>query len=307
MSLVLAVRSRLSAKISLALALVLLVLTGGAATIITVSQTRQMEELTLEKARLAASTGARQWGDTFDAAIDSGQLTVADVFDRDYQEIRGWAWGEKPKFHTRFDAFTDKAVLVFQDKLLEASEDFIFAVGVDLTGYLPTHNTRYQKPLTGDPARDLAGNRTKRVFSDPVGLAAARNAEPSLKQVYPRDTGEMAWDVSSPIHVKGKHWGGFRIGVSMSRIAEHQRTLLLKLLALFAVFALVTIATVFLVVQRSMRPVKVLTEAAEAISMGEGLDTPIKTDAVDEIGQLTRAIERLRVSMRAAMSRLTGQ
>jgi len=307
MSLVLAVRSRLSAKISLALAVVLLVLTAGAATIITVGQTGQMEELTLEKARLAATAGARQWGDTFDAAIDSGQLSVADVFDRNYQEIRGWNWGEKPKFHTRFDAFTDKSALVFQDKLLEASEDFIFAVGVDQTGYLPTHNTRYQKPLTGDPAKDLAGNRTKRVFADPVGLAAAKNTEASLKQVYPRDTGEMAWDVSSPIYVKGKHWGGFRVGVSMTRIAEQQRTLLLKLLALFAVFALVTIATVFLVVQRSMRPVKVLTEAAEAISMGEGLDTPIKTTSVDEIGQLTRAIERLRVSMRAAMSRLTGQ
>jgi HAMP domain-containing protein len=307
MSLVLAVRSRLSAKISLTLALVLLVLTAGAATIITVGQTRQMEELTLEKARLAASSGARQWGDTLDAAIDSGQLTVAEVLDRSYQEIRGWSWGEKPKFHTRFDAFTDKAVLVFQDKLLEASEDFIFAVGVDDNGYLPTHNTRYQQPLTGDPAKDLAGNRTKRVFADPVGLAAAKSVEPSLKQVYPRDTGEMAWDVSSPIFVKGKHWGGFRVGVSMTRIAEQQRALLLKLLALFAVFAAITIGTVFVVVQRSMRPVKVLTEAAEAISMGDGLDTPIRTDAVDEIGQLTRAIERLRVSMRAAMSRLTGQ
>jgi HAMP domain-containing protein len=307
MSLVLAVRSRLSAKISLALAVVLLVLTAGAATVITVNQTRQMEELTLEKARLAASTGARQWGDTFDNAIDSGQLTVADVFDHNYQEIRGWNWGDKPKFHTRFDAFADKAVLVFQDKMLEASEDFLFAVGVDDTGYLPTHNTRYQKPLTGEPAKDLAGNRTKRVFADPVGLAAAKNVEPSLKQVYPRDTGEMAWDVSSPIYVKGKHWGGFRVGVSMTRIAEQQRTLLLKLLGLFAVFAAITIATVFVVVQRSMRPVKVLTEAAEAISVGDGLDTPIKTDAVDEIGQLTRAVERLRVSMRAAMSRLTGQ
>lgn len=306
MSVVLAVRSRLSVKISLALAVMLLVLTAVAAGLITVNQTRQMEAMTLEKARLAASAGARQWGDTLDAAIDSGRLTVADVFDRDHQEIKGWAWGQNPKFHTRYDAFTDKAVLVFQDRLLEASPDFIFAVGVDETGYLPTHNTRYQHPLTGDPAKDLAGNRSKRKFSDPVGLAAARNTEPSLQQIYPRDTGEMAWDVSSPIYVKGKHWGGFRIGVSMGRIAEAQRALLLRLIALFAVFAAVTIATVFLVVQRSMRPVRLLTEAAEAISMGEGLDTPIKTDAVDEIGQLTKAVERLRVSMRAAMSRITG-
>ena len=306
MSIVLAVRSRLSVKISLMLAVLLLVLTAGAAAIIMVGQTRQMEELTLEKARLAASSGARQWGDVFDAAIDAGQLTVADVFDRSYQEIKGWNWGDKPKFHTRFDTFTDKAVLVFQDRFLD-SEDFIFAVGVDETGYLPTHNTRYQKPLTGDPAQDLAGNRTKRVFNDPVGAAAAKNTEPSLKQVYRRDTGETLWDVSSPIYVKGKHWGGFRIGVSMTRIEARQRALLGQLFLIFTAFAAVTILAVFLVVQRAMRPVKVLTEAAEAISMGEGLDTPIKTVAVDEIGQLTKAVERLRVSMRAAMSRLSGQ
>jgi HAMP domain-containing protein len=306
MSIFNAVRGRLSVKISLALAVVLLVLTAGAAAVITVGQTRQMEEMTLEKARLAAATGARQWGDTFDAAIDAGQLTVAEVFDRDYQVIKGWSWGPNPKFHTRFDTFTDKAVLVFQDRYLE-SEDFIFAVGVDENGYLPTHNTRFQRPLTGDPAQDLAGNRTKRVFADPVGLAAARNTEPGLKQVYRRDTGETLWDVSSPIHVKGRHWGGFRVGVSMERIEARQRALLVTLGTIFGVFALVTIVTVFLVVQRSMRPVKVLTAAAEAISMGDGLDTPIRTDAIDEIGQLTRAVERLRVSMRAAMSRLTGQ
>lgn len=306
MSIVLAVRSRLSVKISLALAVVLLVLTAGAAAVITIGQTRQMEEMTLEKARLAASSGARQYGDVFDNAIDSGQLTVAEVFDRNYQEIKGWNWGAIPKFHTRFDSYTDKAVLVFQDKYLD-TEDFVFAVGVDETGYLPTHNTRYQKPLTGVAEQDLVGNRTKRIFADPVGLAAAKNLEPTLKQVYKRDTGETMWDVSSPIYVKGKHWGGFRIGVSMQRIEARQRALLVTLFTIFTAFAFVTILVVFLVVQRAMKPVVALTAAADAISMGDGLDTPIKSDAVDEIGRLTKALERLRVSMRAAMSRLTGQ
>ena len=143
-----------------------------------------MEDSTLEKARLAAALGARQYGDTFDNAIDSGLLTVNDVFDRTYVEIKGWNWGDKPKFHTRFDAFCDRAVLIFQDKFLE-TEDFLFAVGVDDNGYLPTHNTRYQQPLTGDPEKDLVGNRTKRVFNDPVGLAAAKNTEPGLLQDLP--------------------------------------------------------------------------------------------------------------------------
>jgi len=303
MSIVLAVRRSLGAKVSLKLAVVVLGLTAAAAVIIMIQQTRQMEELTLEKARVAASLGARQYGDMFDEAIDSGLVTVNDVFDRAYVEIKGYAFGGKPKYHTRYDALTDRAVLVFQDKFLE-DEDFVFAVGVDENGYLPTHDTKFQQPLTGDPQQDLAGNRTKRMFNDPVGLTAGKNVQPTLVQVYKRDTGETMWDVSSPVYVKGKHWGGFRVAVSMERIAAHQRALLWTLLAIFGVFMLVTIGTMYLVVRHEMRPVLALTAAAEAIGLGEGLDTPIKSAAVDEIGQLTKTLDRLRVSMKAAMSRL---
>jgi HAMP domain-containing protein len=306
MDLVNAVKSRLSVKISLTLAALLLLLTALAGVIIIRYQTAQAEALTLEKSRLAASLGARQWGDLLDHAIDAGQLTVADVFDRSYAEVKGYAFGKQPKFHTRFDAFTDNAVLVFQDKYLD-HEDFLFAVGVDENGYLPTHNTKFQKPLTGDPEKDLVGNRTKRMFNDPVGAAAAKNLEPTLQQVYRRDTGETLWDVSSPIWVKGKHWGGFRVGVSMDRLEARKRALLLTLLGMFALFALVTVGTMFAVVQRAMRPVVELTRTAEAISVGDALETPIKSASTDEIGQLTKAIERLRKSMKAAMSRLGGE
>jgi HAMP domain-containing protein len=299
------VSSRLSVKISLLLAVLLLILTGAAAAVLTAHETAQMEEMTLEKARLAATIGARQFGDVLDSAIDSGLLTVSDVFDGALVEIRGFNWAGKPKYHTRYDAYTDRAVLAFQDKFLEY-EDFIFAVGVDVKGYLPTHNSRYQKPITGIPEQDLAGNRTKRVFDDPVGAAAAKNVQPILLQVYQRDTGETLWDVSSPIMVKGKHWGGFRIGVSLERIAARKATLLRFLAVTFAIFALVTIATMFLVIQRAMRPVVALTQAAEDISLGEGLDTPLRSGSSDEIGKLTAAVERLRVSMKSAISRLGG-
>jgi HAMP domain-containing protein len=303
MSLVSTVRRSLGLKVSLKLAILVVALTAIAAVIIVTSQTRQMEELTLEKAKVAASIGARQYGDFFDNAIDSGLATVADVFDRNYAEIKGYDFKDKPKYHTRYDALTDRAVLVFQDKILE-HQDFMFAVGVDENGYLPTHNTRFQKPFTGDPDKDLAGNRTKRIFADPVGIAAAKNKEPTLVQVYKRDTGETMWDVSAPIFVKGKHWGGFRVAVSMERIEARQRQLLLTLVAMFGIFTIVSVGAIFFLVQRAVRPVVILTEAAKQISLGEALETPIKPETEDEIGQLTKTIDRLRLSMKAAMQRL---
>jgi HAMP domain-containing protein len=66
----------------------------------------------------------------------------------------------------------------------------------------------------------------------------------------------------------------------------------------------VTIGTMFVVVRRAMKPVVALTAAADQISLGEALDQPIRSASTDEVGQLTKSIDRLRVSMKAAMSRL---
>ena len=303
MSMVTAVRRSLGVKVSLKLAIPVVLLTALAAIIIVTGQTKQMEELTLEKGKIAAAIGARQYGDMFDSAIDSGLVTVSDVLDRTYAEIKGYDFGDKPKYHTRYDALTDKSVLVFQDKILE-HQDFMFAVGVDENGYLPTHNSRFQRAVTGDTQKDLAGNRTKRIFADPVGIAAAKNTQPSLVQVYKRDTGETMWDISSPIFVKGKHWGGFRVAVSMERIEDRQRTLLLTLFGIFGIFTVVTLGSLFLVLRQAMGPVIRLTDAARQIGLGDALDTPIKPESEDEVGQLTKTIDRLRLSMKAAMARL---
>ena len=298
-----AIRRSLAAKVAVLLGAVVLVLTAVAAAVITVRERKQLEEVTLEKARVATAIGAQQYGDILEKMIDGGTLTVADVFDRNYVLIKGYDWGKEPKYHTRYDSVTDRAVLQLQDRFLE-DEDFVFAIGVDDNGYIPTHNGKYTQPITGIAEKDLLGNRTKRRSDYDVGLKAARNLQPSLLQEYKRNTGETMWDVSSPIIVKGKHWGALRVGVSMERIAAQQRSLLFTLAGLFGVFFVVTTGTMYLVIRRAIRPVVELTAAAEQIGLGEALDQPIKSTEIDEIGQLTKSIDRLRASMKAAMTRL---
>ena len=297
------IRGSLGLKVSLKLSVVVLALTVVAAAVIVTHQTRQMEELTLEKAKLAAAAGARQYGDALDGAVDGGLLSIQDAFDRTYVPIPGYDWGNKPKFHTRYDVVTDFLVLRMQDTLVQQG-DLIFAIGVDDHGYIPTHNGKFLKPVTGDPAKDLEGHRGKVLANYPVGLAATSNLEPALVQVYRRDTGQTVWDVSAPIFVKGKHWGGFRVGVSMEKIAERQRSLLATLVAMFLAFLVVTGGAMHLVVRLAMKPVVALTAAADQISLGEALDTPLKAATTDEIGKLTKAVDRLRASLKAAMSRL---
>jgi len=49
-------------------------------------------------------------------------------------------------------------------------------------------------------------------FNDPVGAKGAKNQKPSLFQTYVRDTGEILADLTMPIMINGRHWGGVRIG-----------------------------------------------------------------------------------------------
>ena len=93
-----------------------------------------------------------------------------------------------------------------------ANQEVAYAGAVDTNGYFPTHNKRYTQPLTGDERVDMANNRTKRIFDDPVGRKCGAHEQAFLLQTYRRDTGEVMHDLSVPIYVQGRHWGGFRLG-----------------------------------------------------------------------------------------------
>jgi len=159
--------------------------------------------------RAIAVSTATQIGALFEAAIASGEISETALFDRRYEPIPNT---NPQKFHSGFDRFTDSALPPIQEAILEAYSFVLFAGAVDENGYFPTHNRRYSKPLTGDYQTDLLNNRTKRIFNDRTGARCGSNTADFLLQTYKRDTGEVIHDLSAPIFVNGRHWGGFRIG-----------------------------------------------------------------------------------------------
>ena len=161
----------------------------------------------------AASLAAKRVGKLFEEAIAARRITEAALFDRSYKEIAN----TNPKKHsTQFDAFTDQVLPELQEALLVAMPQLAYAGAVDNNGYFPTHNKKFSQPLTGDYDTDLVNNRTKRIFSDRTGKRCGANTKPFLLQTYKRDTGEVMHDLSVPIYVSGKHWGGFRVGYRSS-------------------------------------------------------------------------------------------
>ncbi len=163
--------------------------------------------------RLAAQQAAREVGALFSDAIRSGQITREALFDRRYRPIPNT---DPAKHSTLFDAFTDRVLPSIQEGLLAAMPQLAYAGAVDDRGYFPTHNKKFSQPLTGDYDVDIVNNRTKRIFNDRTGARCGSNIKLFLLQTYKRDTGEVMHDLSAPIFVDGKHWGGFRVGYRSS-------------------------------------------------------------------------------------------
>lgn len=297
------VRKSIGLKVSLLLIVFTAVTTALVGYLITANSTKALEELTLSKAKMAAHVGAQMYGRAFDEGIDNNFLSVNDVFDTNYEEIKGYNWHGKPKYHTKYDFYTDRTMVTLLDRFLEGAE-VTGALGSDINGYIPTYATKFTQPVTEDKAKDLVGNRSKTIGNYEVAKKAGVNVEPILVQPYTRDTGERMWDVSSPIFVNGKHWGAFRMIISVAEIEKQRNTLVVTMVSLFSAFAALSAFIIFGMIQRSLRPLIKLTELANEMSTGEQLDIPIKPASIDEVGRMAKSLDRLRVSLKSAMSRL---
>ncbi len=145
----------------------------------------------------------------FKKFLKSNRLSLAQLFDTFYIPIPNT---QPQKFHTSYDKITDAMLRIILDNHLDFDSRILFVVAVDRNGYVPTHNSKYSKPLTNDPDYNSKNNRTKQLYNDRAGLAAARNKKQFLLQTYSRDTGEEIYDLSIPIMINKKHWGAIRVG-----------------------------------------------------------------------------------------------
>jgi len=116
------------------------------------------------------------------------------------------------KFSTAYDSLAERDIVAPEDRALARSPTLQYAIVTDINGYVPAHNTRFARPLTGDAAQDYINNRTKRLLADTASLAAARSEARYLIQRTRTETGDVIYDVSVPVIVRGKHWGCARIG-----------------------------------------------------------------------------------------------
>ena len=162
---------------------------------------------------LARQTAA-EIGSLFEAAVGRGAISMGELFDETYVRVPAT---DPEQVVTRFVDFTDRALPAIQEPVLSRDERIAFCAAVDRNGYLPTHNRRYSRLQGDDPVWNAANCRNRRIFADRTGLSAGANTRSFLLQTYRRDMGGgqfvLMKDISAPITVNGRHWGGLRIGV----------------------------------------------------------------------------------------------
>ena len=290
---------KISIKVALFVNIVLFMVVGIGTIQLAKEQFNRLDEQYKTQAKFDSLVGAKAVSTVFEEFIDNGAVSAADIFDTEYQPYGKF---EPAKYRTKYDVYADRALLSLQDEMLK-NPSIIFAVTVDNNGYLPTHNSKFTQPITGDKAKDKVGNRTKRIFNDPTGLAAAKNTQPGFLQIYKRDTGETMWDVSSPIIVKGKQWGNFRIGLSIDLLKKAKISILGQLILSMAVILVISFILVFFTIKSSLQPLVALTHKASLMADGD-VSQPIIAYSKDEIGELAEVLERMRISLKTAMDRL---
>ncbi|PKM46300.1 MAG: hypothetical protein CVV03_05715 [Firmicutes bacterium HGW-Firmicutes-8] len=278
---------RLSFKLMVALFLCLGVLMG-AYTWYQCHQTRVRIENDLASKGLGfAKAAAKGLEAIIENDLKDGIITKEQLFDQNYKLFKD---NEQPSLRTygsAFDKYTDEHWQKYVDSFL-VDGDVVFSIPVVYSsdeaknGYLPTHNTAFKA-------------RSKRIFNDPTGSAAAKVADSAgLKQVYKRDTGETMWDMSYPIYIDGERWGGFRVAISIqaaeAKILDVQKNTIIAMVGI-----LVLICIILLVVSQIIigRPLQRILNTTQNLASGDAdLTNRLEVNSQDELGILAGFINQ---------------
>jgi methyl-accepting chemotaxis protein len=160
---------------------------------------------------------AKQHRDLIQQKLEELRSRGIDVLDRNYKPVPNT---NPQKYKTAYDSQTDKDLQALYDRALGEIDGASYAACVDINGYSATHNSKYSKPLTGNPETDAIWSRDKRIYNDEKGIKAARNVQQFLIQSYTTAAGEVVNDLALPIFVNGNHWGALRVGLDPSTMLK---------------------------------------------------------------------------------------
>ncbi len=154
---------------------------------------------------------ARQIMAAIERAIDEGEVTIEDVFDRDYKTIPG---SNPVQYTVRFNDCADKHIRPLLDRT-EGSDSRIIGSAIgDMNGYLPTHLSKRSHPQGPDPVWNDEHCRNKRILIDDTTRMALASDKAATLATYRMELGDKFIPVKNvfvPLYFKGRRWGNFEL------------------------------------------------------------------------------------------------
>jgi len=160
---------------------------------------------------LKAQEAARTIVAAIERAIDEGEVSAEDVFDRDYKTIPG---SNPVQYTVRFNDCADKHIRPLLDRT-EGSDSRIIGSAIgDMNGYLPTHLSKRSHPQGPDPVWNDEHCRNKRILIDDTTRMALASDKPATLATYRMELGDKFIPVKNvfvPLYFKGRRWGNFEL------------------------------------------------------------------------------------------------
>jgi HAMP domain-containing protein len=152
-------------------------------------------------------------------------------------------------------------------------------------------------------------------IQDPKGEVLASSVQPfpaELKDTSGTSTssglarlrGKPVYETRSPL-LEGQ-LGVVRVGLWAETVQDDVRSTLLPIIGLIVVCLALGVVLSILLASKTIRPILDLKAIADDISRGR-LDTAVSIQSADEVGELGRSLERMRASLKAAMTRLNRE
>jgi len=107
------------------------------------------------------------------------------------------------------------------DKWRGENEHTAYCLFVEKSGYLPLHHAEFSKQETGDAEQDLLYSRHRRIYNhNETEVRRSTHTEPFLLQTYIRDNGDILLELSMPLYIDNKHYGGIIWGFKPEFLIE---------------------------------------------------------------------------------------
>jgi len=150
-----------------------------------------------------------------EAALASGALTKAALFDADYVLV---PHTNPQLFRTRLTDWAHAEWRPFLDRAKAGDNRVLAAACTDVNGFLPTHLTDRSRTPTGDINHDTQFCRNGRIMLEAIDRKAKVSSAPYMMAVYRQegdgDSYVVVRNVYVPLVIGGRRWGDFELAYS---------------------------------------------------------------------------------------------